>query len=90
MWDREARRLRSRWTGDSGYCRCADTKYVRHIKIQSALLTKFWGRPVFLSAVVLVPEGFDEHPEARFPLMVFRITLCGHSMTFGRRRRIRI
>jgi hypothetical protein len=49
----------------------ADTKYVRHIKIQSALLTKFWGRPVYLSAVVLVPEGFDEHPEARFPLMVF-------------------
>jgi hypothetical protein len=48
-----------------------DTKYVRHIKIQSDLLTKFWGRPVFLSAVVLVPEGFDEHPNARFPLMIF-------------------
>jgi hypothetical protein len=46
----------------------ADTKYVRHIKVQSALLTKFWGRPVFLSAVVLVPEGFDDHPQARFPL----------------------
>src|SRR6202046_4639472 len=49
----------------------ADTKYVRHIKVQSALLTKFWGRPVYLSAVVLVPEGFDEHPQARFPLMIF-------------------
>ncbi len=48
-----------------------DTKYVRHIKIQSELLTKFWGRPMSLSAVVLVPEGFDEHPEARFPLMLF-------------------
>ena len=48
-----------------------DTKYVRHIKVQSKLLTKFWGRPVFLSAVVLVPEGFDEHPNARFPLMIF-------------------
>jgi len=33
----------------------ADTKYVRHIRIESALLTKFWGRPVYLSAVVLVP-----------------------------------
>jgi hypothetical protein len=40
-----------------------DTKYIRHIRIQSQLLTKFWGRPMFLSAVVLVPEGFDEHPE---------------------------
>ncbi len=48
-----------------------DTKYVRHIRIQSDLLTKFWGRPVFLSAVLLVPEGFDEHPNARFPLMIF-------------------
>jgi hypothetical protein len=48
-----------------------DTKYVRHIKIQSALLTKFWGRPMFLSAVVLVPEGFDAHPEARYPEMIF-------------------
>ena len=37
----------------------ADTKFVRHIKIQSQLLTKFWGRPMFLSAVVLVPWGFD-------------------------------
>ena len=49
----------------------ADTKYVRHIKIQSALLTKFWGTPMFLSAVVLVPEGFDAHPEAHYPEMVF-------------------
>jgi hypothetical protein len=40
----------------------ADTKYVRHIRIQSELLTKFWGTPMFLSAMVLVPEGFDEHP----------------------------
>jgi hypothetical protein len=47
-----------------------DTKFIRHIRIQSALLTKFWGRPVFLSAVVMVPWGFDEHPEARFPLIV--------------------
>ncbi|HEX8798068.1 MAG TPA: alpha/beta hydrolase-fold protein [Terriglobales bacterium] len=49
----------------------ADTKFVRHIKIQSELLTKFWGRPMFLSAVVLVPWGFDEHPEAHYPLMLF-------------------
>ena len=48
-----------------------DTAYIRHIKIQSELLTKFWGRPVFLSANVLVPEGFEQHPEAHFPLMIF-------------------
>ncbi len=48
-----------------------DTKYIRHIKIQSELLTKFWGRPMYLSAIVLVPWGFDEHTNARFPLMLF-------------------
>ena len=48
-----------------------DTQYVRHLKIQSDLLTKFWGRPMFLSANVLVPEGFDSHPDSRFPLMIF-------------------
>jgi hypothetical protein len=48
-----------------------DTKYIRHIRIQSQLLTKFWGRPMFLSAVVLVPEGFDEHPNSHYPEMVF-------------------
>ena len=49
----------------------ADTKYVKHLTIQSELLTKFWGRPMFLSAIVLLPEGFDSHPTAHYPLMVF-------------------
>jgi hypothetical protein len=48
-----------------------DTKYKRHIRIQSQLLTRFWGRPMFLGANILVPEGFDAHPEARYPLAVF-------------------
>ncbi len=47
-----------------------DTKYIRHLKIRSELLSKFWGRDMYLGAIVLVPEGFDEHPKARFPLMV--------------------
>ncbi len=49
----------------------ADTKYIRHIRIQSAALSKFWGRPMFVSAIVLVPEGFDDHPNAHFPLIIF-------------------
>lgn len=48
-----------------------DTKYVKHIKIESKMLSEFWGRPMFLGAHVLVPEGFDEHPEARYPLMIY-------------------
>ncbi len=48
-----------------------DTKYIKHIKIQSKLLTEFWGKPMFLGAHVLIPEGFDQHPEAHYPLMIF-------------------
>jgi hypothetical protein len=47
-----------------------DTKYIKHVKIQSKLLTEFWGRPMHLGACVLLPEGFDEHPEARYPLII--------------------
>lgn len=47
-----------------------DTKYIRHVKIKSELLSKFWGRQIFLSANVLVPEGFDNHPNVRFPLII--------------------
>jgi hypothetical protein len=47
------------------------TKYVKHERIQSERLTRFWGRPMFLGAHVLLPEGFDEHPNARYPLAIF-------------------
>jgi hypothetical protein len=46
-----------------------DTKYIKYVRIQSEKLTLFWGRPMHLGAIVLVPEGFDEHPEARYPVL---------------------
>lgn len=48
-----------------------DTKYIKHIKIQSKLLTEFWGRPMYLGAHILLPEGFDEHPSVKYPLAIF-------------------
>ena len=58
----------------------ATTKYIKHERIQSERLTKFWGRPMHLGALVLLPEGFDSHPEARYPLVIFH----GHfPRTFG-------
>jgi len=57
-----------------------DTKYIKHVRIQSKLLSEFWGRPMNIGACVLLPEGFDEHPEARYPLIIFH----GHfPYTFG-------
>ena len=47
-----------------------ETKYIKHIRIQSEKLTKFWGRPMYLGAHVLLPQGFTEHPDARYPLVI--------------------
>jgi hypothetical protein len=58
-----------------------DTKYVRHERIRSERLSKFWGRDMYLGAVLLLPWGFDEHPQARYPLVInhghFPYTLTG-------------
>jgi hypothetical protein len=49
----------------------ADTEWIKHIKVKSKKLSEFWGRDVYLGAHVLLPKGFNEHPEAKYPLMVF-------------------
>jgi hypothetical protein len=49
----------------------AGTDFVKHITIKSDLLTKFWGRPMYLGAHILLPAGFATHPNAHYPLMVF-------------------
>ena len=51
--------------------RPADTKYIKHIRIRSEKLSKFWGRDMFLGANILLPEGFDTHPSARYPLVIY-------------------
>jgi hypothetical protein len=58
------------WSGANDEHAIIDNKWVKHVRIQSDLLTKFWGRPTFLGAVVLLPDGWDEHPDARYPLIV--------------------
>lgn len=57
-----------------------DTKYIKHVKMRSEMLSEWWGRDVYLGANILLPHGFEEHPEAKYPLMVFH----GHfPYTFG-------
>lgn len=48
-----------------------DTEWIKHIKVKSEKLSKFWGRDIYLGAHVLLPKGFAEHPEAKYPLMIF-------------------
>ncbi|PTM10957.1 MAG: hypothetical protein DA408_14730 [Bacteroidetes bacterium] len=47
-----------------------DTEWVKHIRIRSERLSKFWGRDMYLGAHVLLPKGWAEHPEVKYPLAI--------------------
>src|SRR5687767_6041822 len=47
-----------------------DTAQVKYIRVQNERLTKFWGRPMHLGAIVLLPSGWATHPNAHYPLVV--------------------
>ncbi len=47
----------------------ADTASVKRIKFQSPLLSKFWGRPIYLGATILLPAGYERHPAVRYPVV---------------------
>ncbi len=47
-----------------------DSEYVKHIRIRSELLSDFWGRDMYLGAHVLLPHGWDEHPDTKYPLAI--------------------
>ena len=47
----------------------ADNQYVKRVKIQSKILTQWWGHPMYLGASVLLPKGYDEHPDVHYPVV---------------------
>jgi Putative esterase len=46
----------------------ADTELVKRLKIQSPILSKWWGHPIFLGATVLLPKDYDKNPDVRYPI----------------------
>ena len=48
-----------------------DTEWIKHVRIKSEMLSEFWGRDMYLGAHVLLPKGYENHPEAKYPLMIF-------------------
>lgn len=46
-----------------------DTKWVKHIKMQSPMLTKFWGHPIYLGATILLPRDYDTETTRRYPVI---------------------
>jgi Putative esterase len=53
--------------GGEGYS--SDTPWIKHVRIQSPTLTKFWGAPIYLGATVLLPKDYAAHPRARYPVV---------------------
>ncbi len=47
----------------------ADNESVKRIKIQSDILTKWWGQPIYLGATVLLPKDYDKHPDVKYPIV---------------------
>jgi pimeloyl-ACP methyl ester carboxylesterase len=45
----------------------ADTAFVKRFKFQSPMLTRFWGRPIYLGATVLLPRDYDRDSTKRYP-----------------------
>ncbi|MGA7967875.1 MAG: hypothetical protein WB983_04530, partial [Terriglobales bacterium] len=56
----------------------ADTEWVKHVRIQSAKMTAFWGHPIYINATVLLPKGYEQHPETRYPT----VFTMGHEVPF--------
>lgn len=46
-----------------------DTRWVKRVKMQSPMLTKWWGHPQYLGATVLLPRGYDEDTTTRYPVV---------------------
>jgi putative esterase len=47
-----------------------DTAQVKYLQVPNERLSKFWGRPIALGAIVLLPQGWDTHPNARYPMVI--------------------
>ena len=63
----------------------AETDYVKYVKIQSNLLSKFHGRPIYLRAGVILPRDFDKETSRKYPL---RVEIGGYGARFTAVRRM--
>ena len=48
----------------------AETAQIKFVKIQSKLLSEFYGRPIFLRAGIVLPRDYERDPSRRYPLWV--------------------
>ncbi|HUF24666.1 MAG TPA: alpha/beta hydrolase-fold protein [Vicinamibacterales bacterium] len=63
----------------------ADTAQVKRFRIQSRILSEWWGHPIYIGATVLLPRDYEKDPATRYPAVYIQ----GHFSTgapagFGR------
>jgi len=44
-----------------------DTEWVKRVKFQSKMLSEFWGHPIYLGATLLLPKGYDQNANQKYP-----------------------
>lgn len=57
----------------------AETEHIKFVRLRSELLSRFHGRPFYLRAGVILPDGYDREPGRRYPL---RIHIGGYGARF--------
>lgn len=63
----------------------ADTDYVKFLKLQSPMLSKFHGRPIFLRVGIVLPRDYATETDRRYPLL---INIGGYGSKFTRASRM--
>lgn len=56
-----------------------ETEYLRYVRLYSVLLSRFYGRPMFLRAGVILPRNYAREPARRYPL---RVHIGGYGTRF--------
>ncbi len=46
-----------------------DNEWVKRIKFKSELLSEFWGHSMYIGATILLPMGYDSHPDVYYPVI---------------------
>ncbi len=63
----------------------AENRFVKLVEIRSDTLSEWWGKPMFLKASVLLPSGYFDNPQARYPV---RYNVAGYGGRYTRVNRL--
>lgn len=46
-----------------------DTEWIKRVKIQSKILSEFWGQPIYIGATILLPKDYESYPDVYYPVV---------------------